>query len=235
MSITSFQKKLEVGSGRKLELRINENRSTMLSVRWEPTITRLSLHEMFLKAPPDVFNALAGYIREEQGVISPLLRAFIENGFRSLDYSSKRDLTKLHSVGNVYNLQHIYEGLNEEYFANSLDLAITWFGRVNHVKKGKSQLTFGLYQDCWKLIKINQILDNPQCPDYFVSFVVYHEMLHNVYPIQVDERGVSRIHTKEFKQQEKKYRYYDLAQKWLKENFSSFFPTHTTTPILNGS
>lgn len=221
MILASFQKQIENLSGVKLKLKINDNRSTMLSVRWEPDCTKVSLHRMFLDAPQNVMQSLSCYIRQKDKNISRDIKAFIEDGLKKLDYSHTLDKTKLYCQGNVYNLKDLYDELNDEYFKGKLNLFITWFGKPNH--RSKSRLTFGLYHNQLKLIKINRLLDSPNIPHYVISFVVFHEMVHHVCPSYLDERGLHRIHSKEFKAREECYRYYDLAQKWIKDHQKELF------------
>ena len=159
----------------------------MLSVKWEPDCTKVSLHRMFLLAPQNIMEELACYLRREINIISPSVKAFIEYNLQKLDYSNQLDLNKLKSQGNVYNLQHLYRELNREYFNEKLDLHITWFGKPT--QRSRSRVTFGLYHDPLRLIKIHRRLDSPAFPDYVVSYVIYHEMLHHVCPSYVDERG----------------------------------------------
>jgi hypothetical protein len=216
-----IQKKLERNSGLKLKLKINDNRSTMLSVKWESDYTKVSLHRMFLDAPQNVMDALACYLRQEDKHISSSVKAFIEDNLKNLDYSHQLDRSKLYSQGNVYNLQQIYDTLNREYFQNKLQLYITWFGKPS--QRSRSRVTFGLYHDPLRLIKVNRLLDSPSFPDYILSFVVYHEMLHHVCPAYFDANGQHHIHSKEFKEREELFRHYDLAQKWIKDNQANFF------------
>lgn len=220
-SITLFQEELEEDLGKKLELKINDNRSTMLSVKWEPDRTKVSLHRMFLKAPQNIMDALACYIRQEDESIHPKVKDFIEKGVHKLDYSKEIDQKKLYHIGHVYNLKKIYDDINREYFNGRLQLSITWFGKS--LQKNKKRVTFGLYHDAMKLIKIHRMLDSPNFPDYFVAYVVYHEMVHHVCPAYVDEKGISRIHSKEFKEMESKFKYFHLAEKWIQENQGNFF------------
>lgn len=219
--LENFQKKLESNAGVKLRLKINDNRSTILSVKWGTDFTRVSLHRMFLQAPRHVMQALASYLRQEDKVMSPKVKAFIENGLQGLDYSHLLDREKLYVQGHVYNLKSIYEEINREYFGNKLNLWITWFGKSS--QRNRSCVTFGLYHDPMRLIKINRFLDSPSIPDYVVSYIVYHEMLHHVCPAYIDEKGLSRIHNKEFKQKEEQFRYFDMAQKWIKQNQANLF------------
>ena len=219
--LAGFQHEIENRLGVKLNLKINDNRSTMLSVKWEPDTTKVSLHRIFLDAPQNVMDALACYIRKEHKIISPVVKAYIEDSLKKLDYSHQLDPNKLYTHGNIYNLKSIYDQLNNDYFRNQLDLSITWFGKPS--QKNKSRVTFGLYYDSLKLIKINRLMDSPSFPDYFVFYVVYHEMVHSVCRPYVDEVGRSRVHSNEFKEREQQFQYFDLAQSWIKENKTSFF------------
>jgi hypothetical protein len=221
MSIALFQEELEDSCRKRLQIKINDNRSTMLSVRWEPDCTKVSLHRMFLHAPQNIMQSLACYIRQEDKIIHPKVKAFIEKGLQKLDYSEVLDKAKLYQNGNVYNLKQIYDDLNTEYFNNQLQLQITWFGKFN--QRNRTRVTFGLYHDPLKLIKINRMLDSPNFPEYIVSYVVYHEMVHNVCPAYVDERGINRVHTKEFKDMESNFKHFGLAEKWIEENQDNFF------------
>lgn len=219
-SQNSLQKRLEKGSQNPIQLKINDNRSTMLSVKWEPDCTKVSLHRMFLEAPQNIMQDLACYVRQEQENISSFVKEFIETKLKLLDYSHELDLGKLYSKGHVYDLQKILNLLNQEYFNSSLNLHITWFGKS--FSKNKIRLTFGLYHDPLKLIKINRILDSPSIPSYLIEYVIYHEMIHHVCPSYY-ENGLHKVHTREFKERELKFKYYQLAQKWLEENNEYLF------------
>jgi hypothetical protein len=216
-----IQRDLENRSGMKLKLKINDNRSTMLSVKWEPDVTQVSLHRMFLQAPKNVMEALACYLRQKDESIAPSVRAFIEENLQVLDYSHLIDRSKLYSQGNVYNLKKIYDELNEEYYGGKLNLSITWFGKP--WQRPRSRVTFGLYHDSLRLIKINRLLDSPLYPDYLVAYVVFHEMVHHVCPAYIGENGYQQIHSKEFKAEEARYRHFALAERWIKDNQANFF------------
>lgn len=218
-----FQEELEMNVGMKLNLKINDNRSTMLSVKWEPDCTKVSLHRMFLRAPKNIMQALACYLRGEHRRLAPSIRAYIEHNLQKLDYSHQLDLNQLQTKGRVYDLEKIYDDLNREYFNNQLELHITWFGK-SWRRRNQNRITFGLYHDPLRLIKINRLIDNKHFPDYFVAYVIYHEMLHYVCPSYVDERGVKQIHNKEFKEREKQFKYYHQAQEWVRQNQRYLFP-----------
>ena len=195
--ILTFQQQLEASVGNRLRLKINDNRYTMLSVRWEAVI-KVSLHRMFLQAPQNIMQALAWYLKGKDKKMAPSIKAYIEDNLRQLDYSHELNHSELNSRGYYYDLQEIYNSLNHQYFDQSLGLQITWFGERE--PRRRRRLTLGLYYDHFRLIKINRLLDSEHCPPYFVASIVYHEMLHHLYPAYVDERGFKHAHGRVFKE-----------------------------------
>lgn len=217
----TFHEELESRVGKKLKIRINDNRHTMLSVRWDAEITKVSMHRMFLEAPNEVMHDLATYLKKKRKRLAPSVQAYIDSRLQLLDYSHLLDPSKLCTQGRVYDLVGIYQRVNERYFNNNLNLSITWFGR--HHQRNRTLATFGLYYDSMKLIKINRLLDNPDFPEYVVEYVIYHEMLHHVYPSYMGENGRRCIHNKEFKEKEKQFHYYKHAKQWIEENYEGLF------------
>ena len=56
-----------------------------------------------------------------------------------------------------------------------------------------------------RLIRIHPVLDHPSVPDYFVAWIVFHEMLHGKY--EVVRKGDRRcFHSKEFIAEERTFR-----------------------------
>lgn len=221
MHLEIFQKQLEKEVGKKLKLRINENKATMMSVKWEEECTHISLHKFFLRAPKKVLNGLVTYILQQGREMSLDVKLFIDRNVRKLDYSNRIDVSKLDTKGKTYDLDKMLHDLNKKYFDGKLDLRITWFGHGQ--RRNKTRVTFGLYDYPLKLIKINRMLDSAQFPEYLVSFVIYHEMLHCVCPPYVDQNGRNHIHSKQFKRLEAQFEKYELAEKWIEKNIDNFF------------
>ncbi len=222
MTLEALYEEIQAEGDPQLQLRINDNRSTMLSVKWEQNIAKVSLHRMFLSAPRNVMDELACYIRRGKG--SPLpgsVRAYIDHQTRFLDYSHEVDKENLVTAGEVYDLQAIFDKINDFYFCNTMRLHITWYGKRG--KRGRSQVNFGLYSDPLKLIKIHRLLDSEEVPEYVVEFVVYHEMLHHICLPEVREEQKSSIHTHEFRMMEKRFIDYERAEGWIQENKQNFF------------
>lgn len=210
-----FSKRLHRYLPYTVEVVINSNTRTYLSL----SPTRFSVHEAFLDAPEDVIKALAHYVMGKKNKMSKrLIRTYMQKKQSDLDYTDR--VGDLKTKGSVYDLQKIYDELNLNYFEGQLNLKIGWFGIE---KKKRKHMTFGLYNDAMKLIRIHKMMDSLTYPLYFVAFVVYHEMLHSVIPGYHDERGHFRIHGPEFKQREKEFHAYERARRWEKQNREKIF------------
>lgn len=222
MTNESFLQTLESKSGRKLKVRINDNHSTMLSVRWEPDQVRVSMHKMFLEAPANIMDELACYLSSKRRRKLPLaIKAFIEEGVKACDYSHLVAKKELCTKGKFHNLELLYDAVNGEYFDHQLKLSITWYGKER--QKFRSRLNFGLYFDSLKLVKIHRLLDHPDVPEYVVAFIIYHEMLHALIPTKMSEKGFTIMHSKEFRQKERLFRFHDLAEEWIAKNKHIYF------------
>jgi hypothetical protein len=129
--------------------------------------------------------------------------------------------TRHHTRGEHYDLQAIYDVLNEDYFKNQLKLTIRWFSSAE--RKARRHRKLGIF--CFKTncIKIHRLLDKPHFPPYFISYVVYHEMLHSVCPPVKAKRGRYQIHHSDFKMREKQFAEYAVAKRWEEENRTLFF------------
>ena len=127
----------------------------------------------------------------------------------------------LRKEGEHYNLDEIYAKINQTYFEGKLNLHITWF----NPKKSRYQrrIVLGCYHRDKKLVKINRVLDQPDIPEYYISFIVYHEMLHHVAP-PIEKRFRKRqIHHQEFKDLEKKFQEYALVKEFRKKSKTRWF------------
>jgi predicted SprT family Zn-dependent metalloprotease len=126
----------------------------------------------------------------------------------------KKKTLRLYSEGEHYNLNKIYAKVNKSYFEGKLDLKISWFG--NHCSKARRRVILGSYNHQKGLIKINRVLDHSHIPDHFISFIVYHEMLHHVLPPLKRRYKGRRIHHSAFSAREKEFKEFELVQEFRK-------------------
>lgn len=211
---TTLHQELESRSGLRLQLVLTDNSHTVMSVKQHPTsgIVALRVHHMFLSADASVVQALAAWLkrpscRKSGAVIDRFIR---ENRHlvRRRTVSRRRLCTK----GMVYDLRTLFDEVNAQYFGGAVDAAITW-GRRPTVQRRRS-IRFGSYSVEEHLIRIHPYLDNERVPEFFVRYIVYHEMLHAHLGIEESATGRRRIHTVEFNRIERAYPDFHRAEAW---------------------
>ena len=195
-------------------LTLTDNSTSMISVREKQGGIYVRLHCIFLKADNEVLDEIVRFIKKKRGK-TPVIKQFIRQNQNFLKERKPRTIT-INPNGKLYNLTDIFNSLNSEYFNNSLSVLITWGKRSPRYAVKKR--TLGNYQKKTNTIRINPILDSRKVPRYVIEFIVYHEMLHAVIDT-VLKNGRRRIHSKEFKNRERKYRNYHKAIEWENKKF----------------
>lgn len=211
--IESLKTRFELLLNHKVDLKIKDNASVFLHVKKQRNLMTIFLHKAFLKAPISILSSLDQFLLSQNRSHLKILKNFMYEYFQQYP----KDVQDLVSSGITYDLKMVLEKNNEKYFNNQIvDLKISWFNKPNY--RTFSSITFGSYHKKYKLITINRILDNSLVPEYFLSFIIYHEMLHHIIPISLDEKGRRMVHSKRFKDEEKKHEHY-LASKSFKKQF----------------
>ena len=141
--------------------------------------------------------------------------SFILRIFKRPRRKRKMGQPKIISIGDIYNLEEIYRALNAEYFENRIEVPITWFGQK---RSGATRYkVLGFYHLDKKIIKIHRVLDNVRFPSFFIEYVVYHEMLHSLFP-PLKGRRKRCVHHRTFKEKEREFREFHLAKQWEREH-----------------
>ena len=195
-------------------LTLTDNSTSMISVREKQDDISVRLHRIFLKADNEVLDEVINFIKKKRGN-TPAIKQFIRQNQSFLKEGKPRKIT-INPNGKIYNLIDIFNLLNSAYFNNSLSVVITWGKRSSRYAVKKR--TLGNYQKKTNTIRINPMLDSRKVPRYVIEFIVYHEMLHAVIDT-VLKNGRRSIHSKEFKNRERKYRNYHKAIEWEKKKF----------------
>ncbi|VVB67233.1 Uncharacterised protein [Candidatus Norongarragalina meridionalis] len=115
--------------------------------------------------------------------------------------------------GTAYDLMEIMARVRTEYaeiFTGIPSPSVVWSSH-------RGSRVLGFHDSAFSQIVINKTLDNPRVPEFVVEYVVYHELLHCKHRV-LYQRGKSMrrtVHSGEFKDDEKKFRYYSAANAWL--------------------
>lgn len=216
-----LERRIRAHMGRgALEVTLTDNRYTMISVRRDheqgPRF-RVRLHHMFADAGPQVTRALARYIGKNDSDSSRLLGDYIDANQHRVRTARRRTRGRsIETLGEVHDLQQIFDDLNRRYFDGSIRATITWGQRCGKPRR-RNSIKMGSYSVEDELIRIHRSLDRPFVPRFFVEWIVFHEMLHQVHGAPV-VNGRRQFHGKAFLEDEAKFEHYALARGWEREH-----------------
>jgi len=176
------------------------------------------LSDICKNSPPEVMRSLAFLlVARLLGRRVPKLHDRIYREYslspemmRSSDIARRRRGRKVltSSQGEVYDLEKIFARLNRRYFANELPKpTITWSRR-------RTRSILGHHDRVYDHITISKTLDSVDVPEWFVEYILYHEMLHIKHPARLIN-GRRYYHTTAFRLDERRFPYYQEAQQWL--------------------
>ncbi len=205
-------------TGKPIILHITNNSSTMMSVRphRNGNSTRVSVHYMFLTAPEEVKEALAAWIKKPRSKeAGALLNRFIRERTHQIRPARPRQVARC-TKGRCFDLQALFDEVNSRYFENAITDVITW-GNMPKQRRRLRSIRFGSHSPRQHVIRIHPLLDQPFVPEYFVRYIVYHEMLHAHLGVGEHPSGRRSIHSRRFKQMEKAFPEYERAAAWIKD------------------
>jgi hypothetical protein len=188
-------------------------------IRLDGGVMHVRLADIFEGAPAPVMEALARILLGKL-YRRPVARAY---SHRYRLYLNRRDIRgKLHLLrqmrgrkfvsgphGNTYDLEEVFERLNQEYFHGLMGRPQLGWSRA------ASRSMLGHFDPSHNAIIISRIFDRPEVPAPALEYVLFHEMLHLRYP--VDHSGARRrVHTREFRAAEKEFKGLKQAKESLK-------------------
>jgi hypothetical protein len=201
--------------GLRVRLAVTDNRSTMVSFRRAPSSLRLRVHHMFLDAPEKVVCAIADYAGRGQATAGRLLDEYIKVRQPLIRKERNAAGAELVTRGRCFDLQQIFDQLNARYFQGGIRAHIGW-GRMPGKRRRRS-IRLGVYDHQTREIRVHPALDRPEVPRFFVEFIVFHEMLHQLFPST--EASARKVHhSQAFRDREKAFPQYEASIRWEREN-----------------
>jgi predicted metal-dependent hydrolase len=176
------------------------------------------ISDIFKNAPVEVHRAIAFILvarllsKRTPEIHERVYRAYTYTPqmLRASDIARRRRGRKLISSarGRVYDLDRIFQRLNRSYFDGEIEKpTLTWSQR-------RTRRILGHHDAAHDTIVISKTLDAADIPEWFVEYVLYHEMLHIKHPARFI-KGRRYYHTNAFRAEEHRFPYYEEAQRWL--------------------
>jgi len=123
--------------------------------------------------------------------------------------------------GRHFDLRKIFDKLNARYFNDRIKGYRVEWGRPRR-ERPANEIVFATIQEEDKLIRLNPLLDRWFVPQWFVEYVMYHEMCHAVVRDRYTPNGKRIIHHDGFYEKERKFRFFKRAKRWEQEHLDSF-------------
>ncbi|MDE3055447.1 MAG: hypothetical protein KGI80_01940 [Verrucomicrobiota bacterium] len=212
MSLNVEERLKTLFSPKKLQLTWHDNRSSFLSCRKGKDGVSLRLHRLFASAPSRILEALPSYILKGDRSAAALLREMAHRYFSC----QKAPPLPLQAKGMVYDLEEIAEKVRKSYFPALEPISIGWSEAKSRSRACRS-MQLGVYDRHRNQIRIHPSLDQKKVPLYYLTFLVYHEMLHAICAPKLDQKGRIIVHTAEFRALEKQFEHFALSREWEKK------------------
>lgn len=212
----------------QVEVIFTRARRTVLRVEPHGLRRTVRMNAFFAHAPPDVRGAVVSWIRSGRRARRKLelLDLWVETQIESMERSAPRRL-KIVSAGRVYDLEALALELCEAEFASEFAAGamaasealpkwpqLTW-GRA---PKSRTRRTLRLGSfDYWTgIVRMHPVLDQTAVPEFFVRYVLFHELLHAALPAERGAKGRRIFHSREFRRREREYSGTAAALAWEK-------------------
>lgn len=206
-----------------LRLIITDNRRTMLSLRRTQTHVHVRLHHMFLESDERVWEALVAYLFHADRSAATSIGRYIASHRTHIRRPSEQRPSGVvrRRAGRHHDLEEIFRSVNARYFDGSVDAHIVWARDASGTARRpvRRSIKLGSYNSRERRIRVHPALDAEFVPRYFVEYIVYHEMLHQVVPPTV-RQGRRDLHSHAFLAREREFADYDAALRWERDNLA---------------
>ena len=212
---TTLQSELEQRTGEPIEIIVTDNSSSIMSFKSARggTPASLRIHRMFLTANSGVMEALSIWLtRRRNKKSAAILDEFIKSNEHLIRAGTERRI-RVRTQGAFVDLQRLFDEVNKEHFDASVQSSITW-GRMPTLRQRRRSIRLGSFTPEDNLVRIHPLLNQEFVPEYFIRYIVFHEMLHAHLGVQCGPSGRRRIHTPEFNRLERAYPDYAKAIAW---------------------
>ncbi|MHC4550197.1 MAG: hypothetical protein ACYTEZ_15615 [Planctomycetota bacterium] len=214
MTPGEWEKLLAERLGRRVAVVYGRARTLPVQVVDDRRTVRVRLHRLFAAAPREVGEALAAWLRAGRRArrACALLDAWLDARLAALPPRPPRRV-RLRARGDHHDLRPLAASLFAAELAGDFEARprpeVTWGRRAR--SRARRALQLGSYDPAARLVRVHPVLDQAFVPDWFVRYVLFHELLHAVSPD-------GRHHGPGFRARERAYPDYARALRWQRRH-----------------
>jgi len=213
----ALERRLELALARPVTLGVTDNLRRMVSQTRVRGTLRVRVHMMFLGAHERIRQALVDFVARGDPRASEIVGKYIEANLHRIRAS--RPVTgPLRTRGRVHDLGALLAAVSGTYFGGMPgEVLVTWGRRTRPAGEKRDTIKLGSYSAEERLIRVHPVLDRKWVPRYFVSYIIYHELLHHLIPAGTSGRR-DTVHPPELLEREREFRHYERALAWEERN-----------------
>ncbi len=216
--------RLRPGTSGHVKVSFTNNTCTMVSKYERAGTIHLRVHHLFAQAPAWLLEDLVRFCflrvrKKTSRRIRADLMDFVEK-HREKTLSLYPENRRLPPRGSAFDLKSVMRRVRRGHVQELKTTPdIAWTRRVHRTLMGKWVPSPPPYPN---LIVINRLLDDARVPLFYLEFIVFHELLHELMPIS---RSCGRWvhHPLEFRQRERCFPDFERAQRWEEENVGRLY------------
>jgi len=197
--------------GTSVTCSLTSNKLRVVSIKRGKAGLEVKVPNYFTDAPQDILLALASFCAKPKEKYARILHSYALRRCEEIKSSKRESYLRLSVKGVCYDLEALFNYINQTYFNGECSAHICWGKRT----MPKYVVRMGSYEFDSQIIRIHPILDNPDVPQEIIEDVIFHEILHWKHGASKDnDRNV--FHSKEMRKAEKKYPGHIFAAEWRK-------------------
>ena len=212
---------------RHVKVHFTENNSIMVSRSRRSRNSILRLHRIFMKAPQGLLvETVRSFFtrmgRKNLQEVRRRLKEYIETHREEIVLRPFPPRRFLPPEGECFDLQEILDRVVARHFHVRPPVYIAWSRRILRRLMGKWIENPPPFRN---LVLINRLLDTPEVPEYYLEFLVFHELLHEALPISRTSGRWVR-HCAKFRAREREFPGFKRARAWEAENLDRLYRKH---------
>ncbi|MDI6796406.1 MAG: hypothetical protein QMD09_05660 [Desulfatibacillaceae bacterium] len=228
MSEQVFRSRLAALCKGPIQVDFTFNRASLLRASLVRGVIKIRIQHAFRAADDNTLKALADFVQKPESSSQAILKGFVQSRSElicffaekaqsgqcaQVEYVPEKLLNgrELKPQGRHKNLEKVLAKVADDYRLDAKGIGIFWSQGREIAGPKRRSIRFGSFNSKNRTIRIHPVLDSPVVPDFFIEFIVYHELLHAIFPPTKKPQERRSIHTGQFKQRERLFARYDEA------------------------
>ncbi len=214
MNEEELARKMEYFVSHPVRVTLTDNTRRMVSMKQgSDGVVEVRMHHMFAEADDETLTAVGRFVGSGGVRGRKTIGKYVDANEEKIREKKRR--INLRPRGEHFDLEPLRDQVCERYFPESEPPNITW-GRTTR-GKNRYSIQFASFDAEKHLVRMNPKLDAPFVPEFFLRYLIYHEILHHRYPPQPGD-----VHTEEYREALQQHPDHGRAKRWEKDNLYRF-------------